>query len=178
MTYTTFLAHHRYGLRLFNKAIQPGYLPETLSSEIQRAIMFSFKMRRLLLVQFCVAMSMADCFREDGTKDASTDYIPCNPILGTTSMCCALNRTNEIQDNLPQDKCLPNGLCQHAHQDNHTGETFYEYWRNFCSDSTWTGCLPLKNICPVCDRGKSGQPVSNSPAYMCMRRITRAHLSA
>lgn len=79
------------------------------------------------------------CYAPDGgAPEHAEDYMPCIPVEGVDSMCCALNRTINI------DRCLPNGLCS-MDGDGGTGG----YFRNFCTDKNWKSpnCAPLHDLC-------------------------------
>ncbi|KAF2103944.1 hypothetical protein NA57DRAFT_50800 [Rhizodiscina lignyota] len=83
------------------------------------------------------------CYKQ--TQEAVTDYEfrPCNWVLGSTSMCCAINRTVASGQNTPghstSDICLPNGLCQAVY--NNVNGVVYNYYREYCTSPTWQGCL-------------------------------------
>ena len=56
-------------------------------------------------------------------------------------------RSQQSVDGNPADKtCLPNGLSEYIASD---GE--YEYWRESCTDPTWTSpyCLNAFSACPT-----------------------------
>src|SRR5438876_11776247 len=74
------------------------------------------------------------CYRPDGKpvpSPGSREYMPCNQIAGTTSMCCGSNRTNPsgglAENGGTADIYLPNGLCQNIINN---GEMEYSYRRN------------------------------------------------
>lgn len=92
------------------------------------------------------------CYYSNGVIAQSPTYQPCNSIGGTTTMCCASNRTNPLGgdgvNGQTADQCLPNGLCLNVvkWRDN-DGEwrTNTSYWRNECTSSNWmdSGCLDI-----------------------------------
>jgi hypothetical protein len=100
-----------------------------------------------LLQPFSLAQT---CFNLDGSAITETDYQPCNSIIGTTSMCCATNRTipaGTLTNGISvRDTCLSNGLCQNNFYYVAQTQFVYEYYREACSSPTWEGCL--KNVCP------------------------------
>ncbi|KAF2098564.1 hypothetical protein NA57DRAFT_75804 [Rhizodiscina lignyota] len=84
------------------------------------------------------------CYAPDNTIQNNLEQLPCNQVLGTTSMCCATNRTvapgeGDNAFNKSRDICLPNGLCQFIYR-NESGQ-FVQYARNGCSAKDWDGCL-------------------------------------
>ncbi|EED22200.1 hypothetical protein TSTA_094460 [Talaromyces stipitatus ATCC 10500] len=96
---------------------------------------------------------MAVCYRLNGDSVSDPIFQPCgNP--GTTSMCCATNRTNPSGGNYDNgytaDVCLENGICQNkifvTYEDGDTTLVTL-YYRDYCTSSNWTkdgGCL---NVC-------------------------------
>jgi len=105
------------------------------------SISMAFRPSRLLPLCLLFTFTAATCYYPDGspiTPDNhphdvnSTDYQPCNSDTSSFSMCCATNRP------VKGDTCLSNGLC-------HNG--YGEYWRESCTDPTWSSPFCLKNIC-------------------------------
>ena len=96
----------------------------------------------LLLSSFTSVQAVTTCYREDNHNATDSIYTPCNndhPF----SMCY---RSQADADGNPADKtCLPNGITQNI---NITGG--YEYWRQSCTDPTWTSpyCLNAFDACP------------------------------
>ncbi|KAF3308191.1 hypothetical protein TWF173_001659 [Orbilia oligospora] len=83
------------------------------------------------------------CYYPDGRLRNSTDYQPCNNVVGQHSMCCALaNRGSG------GDLCLPNGLCSAFTADG--SQT--ALWRESCTDPTWEDPACLK-ICLMKGKG-------------------------
>ena len=90
----------------------------------------------------------AVCYDINGTLVTTADYVPCNSISGTISMCCALNRGSSSP--FTPDTCLPNGLCQNVFTNQTTNKPDTNYWREYCSDPGWNSqyCLPAACTTP------------------------------
>jgi hypothetical protein len=97
----------------------------------------------LLSVLYLVPLISATCYYPDGTIETSTDYMPCVATVGTFSMCCATNRAHY------PDQCLPNGLCHNpcATSGNCGDSAGGQYWRESCTDPSWSSPYCLKNVC-------------------------------
>lgn len=82
-------------------------------------------------------MADARCYDPDGEE---VDWVkPCRTLGVDTPMCCALDRTDDYQD----DECLPQGICKSHYFE---GELFVLA----CESSSWAGdlgCSPLIGIC-------------------------------
>lgn len=110
----------------------------------------------------------ASCYYADNSLVTDRDYLPCNSASGTTSMCCATNRTSAPGTGRDvRDTCLPNGLCQNVYVDSQ-GREHYDYFRSSCSSSDWEGCL--KN---VCENASVGTPRYTSSKIGLPRAILR-----
>ncbi|KAL4939339.1 hypothetical protein BDV06DRAFT_231125 [Aspergillus oleicola] len=96
----------------------------------------------LLLLQLHTVHATATCYAPDGTAIMDTKYVPCIAIEEEFSMCCRLNDTNP-------DQCYSNGLCHSPSGDG-------EYWRDYCTDQTWSSpnCLS-KTTCDAASGGSS-----------------------
>lgn len=88
---------------------------------------------------------LAVCYDIHDNVITSPDYLPCNSISGTISMCCATNRGPS--NVYPPDTCLPNGLCQNIFSNLTTGKPDTNYWREGCSSSGWSGQYCLSGVC-------------------------------
>lgn len=93
------------------------------------------------------------CYYPNGYSATSEVYKPCVSYSGTTSMCCATNRTNpsggNLKDGFTADECLENGICLNkAESTDQSGNTVKHttYWRDQCTTTDWAsgGCL---NVC-------------------------------
>ncbi|MCJ1229553.1 hypothetical protein MMC12_006220 [Toensbergia leucococca] len=107
-------------------------------------LFFRFSISLLLASLLVIPHVRADCYTFNGTLNPDPDYQPCDSIEGSTSMCCATNRTTDGN----VDVCLPNGLCQNFGLDsegNKIPDTNGGYWRETCSDQSWKSpyCLKL-----------------------------------
>ena len=103
--------------------------------------MFPYQLNILLFATVVSAL----CYDINGGLITHTDFLPCNSISGTISMCCATNRGPS--SSLTPDTCLPNGLCQNIFTNETTLKPDVNYWREGCSDSTWNSQYCLKGIC-------------------------------
>lgn len=93
------------------------------------------------------------CYDPNGDTKSDPIFQPCGN-SGTTSMCCASNRSNPSGGNyangLTADVCLENGLCENKIFVTYDqGETTLVtlYYRDYCTSSNWKtggGCL---NVC-------------------------------
>ncbi|KAL3476222.1 hypothetical protein BJX99DRAFT_228420 [Aspergillus californicus] len=101
-----------------------------------------------LLLQLHTVHATATCYAPDGTAVTDTKYAPCIAILGEFSMCCRLNDTNP-------DQCYSNGLC---YNDN-------EYWRDYCTDQTWSSPNCLSNT--TCDAANGGSSNGTARLNIC-----------
>lgn len=101
------------------------------------------------------------CTCYDAYGDIKSDPIfqPCGD-SGTTSMCCATNRTNppggNYDNGFTADICLENGLCQNKIWVTYeSGDTTLVtlYYRDYCTSSNWKngrGCLDVCTEQLVC----------------------------
>lgn len=105
------------------------------------------------------------CYYPSGITALNPIYQPCISISGTTSMCCARNRTNpaggDSADGTTSDECLANGLCRNVLKYNTSdGQwlTNTTYWRNQCTSEDWTdsGCLNVCTKTQVCSMQAAG----------------------
>jgi hypothetical protein len=96
----------------------------------------------ILIVSFASnAEAQSGCYFPNGTEIIDQGYKRCR--LDTAdSMCC------NIGQGVP-DQCLPNGLCRNRCDINGTGCSGNSptYWRETCTDSTWSSPYCLKNAC-------------------------------
>lgn len=92
----------------------------------------------------------ADCFNPDGSDVTNPEELPCNLVVGKTSMCCATNRTIPYGQGMMvgghkgRDRCLSNGLCQFGYMDQ-DGSSQVAYFRDGCNNQRWDGCL--RDVC-------------------------------
>lgn len=96
-----------------------------------------------LSILYLVSLISATCYYPDGTIETSPEYQPCVATVGTFSMCCATNRAQFA------DQCLPNGLCHNpCATSGFCGDsTGGQYWRESCTDPTWSSPFCLRNVC-------------------------------
>lgn len=94
------------------------------------------------------------CYYPNGESVSDPAYQPCVSYAGSTSMCCATNRTNPSGGNLANgntvDICLENGLCEDDYSytdDNGTTIKVTQYYRDFCTSTDWTTNDACLNVC-------------------------------
>lgn len=130
--------------------IQLSILKETVTAVPSKLLFWT-----LLLIS--ISLAEPACYSRNGARLTaadfpSSDFQPCNLILGATSMCCATNRTalpGALLSEHPRDTCLPNGLCQFVSTEEDV--THYQYYIDGCSNPNWDGCLKnVADICKVC----------------------------
>lgn len=105
-------------------------------------IMFAFP-KALFLAHALTSLPTAYslCYYRDGTQVRDEGFVACHDVVqGSYPWCCALNRGKQHGRNVSaseaRDVCMPNGLCQNADDG-----TKFSYYRNFCSNPAWDGCL-------------------------------------
>lgn len=113
-------------------------LPRYLTTS--RTMFLSF----ISITLFVKAIS-AVCYKTDGSLISDTEYVPCNSITGTISMCCGTNRGSSSP--YTADTCLSNGLCQNIFTNLTTNKPDINYWREGCSDKNWNNQTCLSDIC-------------------------------
>lgn len=97
----------------------------------------------LLFLSFAVATD-ASCYNPNGGLILDPAYQPCVQTLGAVSMCCATNRTTNA------DVCQSNGLCHNpclASGQQCNGSSEGQYWRESCTDQSWSSPYCLRRIC-------------------------------
>jgi hypothetical protein len=96
-----------------------------------------------LLPYFLSLASATSCYYPDGSVETSGEFEPCVSTIGTVSMCCATNRAQFA------DECLPSGLCWNpcATSGFCGTSTGGQYWRESCTDASWTSPFCLKSVC-------------------------------
>lgn len=111
-----------------------------------------------ILLSFIPSVT-AVCYAPNGDSMSDADFQPCGE-NGTTSMCCAINRTNPSggyhDHGDTADICLENGLCENkilvTYEDGDP-DLVTLYYRDFCTISHWTnggGCLDICTEQTVC----------------------------
>ncbi|KAF2218851.1 hypothetical protein BDZ85DRAFT_63291 [Elsinoe ampelina] len=99
-----------------------------------------------MLLYFSLAIFLttvdATCYKPTGV-DQGRDFVPCNSFNASNSFCCGAGRT----DGLPNDVCMPNGLCSQYEVNQSNIDTML-YWREGCSNADWPDEVCLRNVCP------------------------------
>jgi hypothetical protein len=98
----------------------------------------------LLLCLYSILATATSCYNPDGDLILDPAYQPCVQTLGAISMCCATNRTTNA------DVCQSNGLCHNpclASGQECDGSSQGQYWRESCTDQSWSSPYCLSGIC-------------------------------
>ncbi|KAF1849211.1 uncharacterized protein K460DRAFT_415619 [Cucurbitaria berberidis CBS 394.84] len=109
----------------------------------------------ILLIATLVEVSVSSCFLPNGTalddrwaQSCSPD--PRNPLH---TVCCHTKWENPPGGDIilgpTADECLPNGLCQNRGWSSVEGDKkppWTHYYRVYCTNQDWSGCLDVCNI--------------------------------
>lgn len=114
----------------------------------------------LFVLSTIPAFAAGSCYSRNGTLITDIAYQPCSS-LGE-SACCGTNHDGAGHVNVANDVCEPNGLCQNYEAFDGTNQGVKLWWRQGCTDPTWSSPNCLASVCDTPEYEND-----NAPVYSC-----------
>lgn len=102
----------------------------------------------------------SNCYSRNGTLITDIAYQPCSS--SGDSACCGTNHDGAGHVGIANDVCDANGLCQNFEPYDGTNEGVKMWWRQGCTDSTWSSPNCLASVCDTLEYEND-----NAPVYSC-----------
>ncbi|KAF3044597.1 hypothetical protein E8E12_001193 [Didymella heteroderae] len=114
----------------------------------------------LIVLSTTPAFVASSCYSRNGTLITDIAYQPCSS--SGESACCGTNHDGAGHSNVANDVCESNGLCQNYEAFDGTNEGVKLWWRQGCTDPTWSSPNCLANVCATAEYEDD-----NAPVYSC-----------
>ena len=101
-----------------------------------------------------------NCYSRNGTLITDIAYQACSS--SGDSACCGTNHDGAGHVGVANDVCDANGLCQNFEPYDGTNEGVKMWWRQGCTDPTWSSPNCLANVCDTLEYEND-----NAPVYSC-----------
>ncbi|KAF9692577.1 hypothetical protein EKO04_009776 [Ascochyta lentis] len=101
-----------------------------------------------------------ECYSRNGTLITDVAYQPCSS--SGESACCGTNHSGAGHTGVANDVCDANGLCQNHEGFDGTNEGVKLWWRQGCTDLTWSSPNCLASVCDTAEYEDD-----NAPVYDC-----------
>ncbi|KAJ4400022.1 hypothetical protein N0V91_008997 [Didymella pomorum] len=118
------------------------------------------KLTILFVLSTIPAFAAGSCYSRNGTLITDIAYQPCSST--GESACCGTNHDGAGHLNVANDVCDSNGLCQNYEAFDGTNEGVKLWWRQGCTDPTWSSPNCLASVCDTED-----YEYENAPVYSC-----------
>ncbi|KAF2624403.1 hypothetical protein BU25DRAFT_450769 [Macroventuria anomochaeta] len=105
-------------------------------------------------------VTSSNCYSRNGTLIADIAYQPCSS--SGESACCGTNHDGAGDVGVANDVCETNGLCQNYEGFDGTNEGVKLWWRQGCTDPTWSSPNCLASVCDTAEYEDD-----NAPVYSC-----------
>lgn len=114
----------------------------------------------LLVLSTIATFAASSCYSRNGTLITDIAYQPCSS--SGESACCGTNHDGAGHSNVANDVCEANGLCQNYEAFDGTNEGVKLWWRQGCTDPTWSSPNCLASVCDTEEFEDD-----NAPVYSC-----------
>ncbi|KAF3043042.1 hypothetical protein E8E11_005969 [Didymella keratinophila] len=114
----------------------------------------------LFVLSTTPTFAASNCYSRNGTLITDIAYQPCSS--SGESACCGTNHNGAGHVNVANDVCESNGLCQNYEAFDGTNKGVKLWWRQGCTDPTWSSPNCLASVCNTEDYEDD-----NAPVYSC-----------